>query len=101
MCASCTGGGGVSHSQQRAYQPPQQTNFNCAYTYDQISIWRDKIKCVKDRDLLDVVGTNLATINSYLGILLSALNWGQICYFEKYYANIGSLIQVIAQKTDC
>jgi hypothetical protein len=101
MCGSCGRSGGGITMQQNPYNPPTPVDTNCAYTFDQITIWKNKLSCIKNNGLFNNVGVNEYTINSYLGICLSALNSGQICYFSSYFDSMVSLIQAISQQTTC
>ena len=50
---------------------------NCNYTINQLTIWKDRLICIKSK----IIGQE-SLINKYLGIVISAINYPtNVCYF--------------------
>lgn len=72
------------------------------YTLSQLQIWKDKLNCVKLQNKYGFYNTTPTIINSYLGIVVSAIrNSENIGYFQKDLVQIESFILFIISKNDC
>lgn len=58
-------------------------NENCGYTIEMVLAWKDILFCIRDNDLLEQANLTLPKMNSYMGILLSAINSNSACFFQE------------------
>jgi hypothetical protein len=84
----------------------QQVNVipieDCTYTLDQLRTWYSILVCCKDQVLYPQLGINAQTMNSYLGITGSALNYPtNPCYFKDNLDIIGNFIILITATGKC
>lgn len=75
---------------------------NCIYTIEQLHVWLTKLICCKDKGLYLQLGSNAQTINKYLGIVMSAINYpSNPCYFKNDLDIISDFIILIANTGQC
>lgn len=102
-CASCG-----SNKLVRPITNVQRTQVNfapvegCTYTMDQLNTWVTKLICCKDKVLYLQLGINAQTMNKYLGIVMSALNYPtNPCYFQTDLDVISDFIILIVNSGRC
>jgi hypothetical protein len=101
-CASC----GASRVGRIPPTQRTQVNFsvveNCPYTGEQLNVWLTKLICCKDKVLYKNLGITAPTMNKYLGIVMSALNYPtNPCYFQKELDIISEFIILIVNSGIC
>lgn len=75
---------------------------NCDYTMEQFQAWLDKLICCKDKGLYVQLGINSQTMNRYLGIVMSAINYpSNPCYFQNDMGPISNFIILITNNGQC
>lgn len=61
----------------------QTSNSDCAYTINQLNQFKGTLFCIKEKELYNQTNSNMAKINSYLGITTSAIYYpNDFCYFQ-------------------
>ncbi len=82
-CSSC-GQSLISANQiPPSYIPVQMSVPNCDYDLNQIIHWSVYLRCIKDAGTESNYGLDNTKLNSYLGIVLSAINMDKsLCYFK-------------------
>lgn len=76
---------------------------DCPYTLEQINNWLVKVRCFKDNNLQqDMPNITIAMLNSYIGTLLSTLNYSSnICYFNGPLQDIENFITIVISTGRC
>lgn len=93
----------VPYSPSSARSIPQQASMEpCNYTVEILSIWRDKLICIKEQNKYNDIQTPEGILNSYLGVVISALNSPQsICLFKNELDIISATIIKIINLGSC
>lgn len=79
-----------------------QDPSDCQYTMDQFQIWLTKLICCKDKRLYVQLGISAQTMNKYLGIVMSALNYRTYpCYFQADLGPISDFIILLTNNGQC
>jgi hypothetical protein len=74
----------------------------CTYTMDQLNNWSKILICCKDKMLYISLNISPSTLNQYLGIVLSALNYPTYpCYFKSQLDIIEDTIMMIQNTGQC
>lgn len=74
----------------------QQAAGPCDYTDEILQIWLDKLKWFKDKGLYTKYNVKGATINKYLGIVLTSMNVSNKCVYRNMLdGEIKTLITLI------
>lgn len=74
----------------------QQPVGPCEFTDDILNVWLDKVKWFKDKGLYIKYKVAPATINKYLGILITSININNKCtYKDMLNGEISSLVTFI------
>lgn len=75
---------------------------DCEYTIEQLKTWLKSLVCVKDKGIYTQFGINGQTMNKYLGIVMSAINYpSNPCYFQNDLEAIGNFIIIIINSGQC
>lgn len=76
---------------------------DCPYTIEDINRWLDKVRCFKDKGLyITMPNITVAMLNSYIGTLLSALNYPtNICYFQPMLQDIDNFVTIVISTGQC
>ena len=85
---------------------PFVTPEGCDYTIEQLKTWQIKLVCCKDTLLYLKLGINAQTMNKYLGLVMSAINYpSNPCYYESLLPNdfeqISNFIILITNSGQC
>ena len=79
-----------------------QAPADCQYTMDQLRSWLALLICCKDKALYMSLGIGAPTMNKYLGIVMSALNYPtNPCYFQSQLGPIGNFVILIMNTGQC
>ena len=90
-----------SSSQVREMAQVQITG-DCDYTHELLEEWKRLLECVKSNNTFDIFNTNHVKINSYLGIVQSAINYKTYpCYFIQQLDKMKGLIESIKNSGKC
>jgi hypothetical protein len=74
----------------------------CQYDSEKLEAWKNLLLCVKENELYEAVDVEANKINSFLGIVLSAIRYNKIpCYFEKQLSVIEPTIFKIINTQQC
>lgn len=69
-------------------------NENCPFTLSELTGYKERLYCIKSRELYTDAQTTEATINSYLGIVTSAIYYpSDFCYFQPSLEIIKTFIE--------
>jgi hypothetical protein len=75
---------------------------DCQYTMAQFEVWLAKLICCKDKRLYVQLGISASTMNRYLGIVMSALNYRTSpCYFQADLGPISDFIILLTNTGQC
>lgn len=104
-CSSCGGNANVSQMSKainkQTYTSEMQTE-DCSYTVDQLSIWKDKLNCFKEKGLYIQYNILPADLNRSIGIVLSALNYpSNTCHFKNELDSVFDTITLIVSTNKC
>ncbi len=70
-----------------------EVNPDCSYTSEQLNIYKAVLFCIKQKELYVQTQTSEAVINSYLGIVTSAIYYPtNYCYFEDSLEKISTFL---------
>lgn len=58
-----------------------QSNDNCEYSLETVASWKNTLLCIQTSGLNSEIHLTNPQINSFVGILLSAINTGSTCFF--------------------
>jgi hypothetical protein len=107
-CSTCGQQGVTPEPYQFKYHPHIQTpvdppvDENCEYTTSQLNVWLSKLICCKDTGLYVTLKIKASTLNKYLGIVGSAINYkSHPCWFKKELDNIANIIIIIENSGKC
>ena len=100
MCSSCGAGRSVAYSRPRQAQAAV-VNTDCIYTLDVLTNWENKLNCIKTQNLYSNIQSNPQEINAFLGVVKSAINTGNYCYFENHLNTIAKTIMKIINLGEC
>ena len=80
----------------------QVPSGDCQYTMSQFQAWLNKLICCRDKGLYTQLGVNAQTMNKYLGLVMSALNFPTSpCYFQSSLTPISDFIILITNTGQC
>ena len=83
------------------YTAPASTQ-GCDFTLEMLQVYKEKLKCIKDNALYETLNITEAKVNSYLGIVISSINYkSNYCRFEKELINIRDLIFTMVNQGIC
>lgn len=75
---------------------------NCIYTFEVLNEYKDLLNCVKANNTVDLFNITMTKLNSYLGVVQSAINYTtNSCYFVAQLDEIQILIQDIKDSNQC
>lgn len=75
---------------------------SCMLDRDILLNWQSKLECVQNKNLYEVVGIDVYTLNRLSGLIQSALNWSSnYCYFEIQLQEVLGLITKIIASGQC
>ena len=99
MCAPCIAAqAALNASRRAAVQRSSDSNYNLP----QLQIWKSKLNCIKLQNKYANYNTTPTIINSYIGIVDSAIrNPNNIGYFEPELVKISSFITFVISQNDC
>jgi hypothetical protein len=101
----CGCGAGVVRSSPQVFvrqNTQTQAPADCQYTMDQLNSWLAQLICCKNKGLYTSLGINAPTMNKYLGIVMSALNYPtNPCYFQSQLGAIGDFVILIMNTGQC
>lgn len=79
-----------------------ESNPDCEYTEELLTLWKQKLKCIKDSGYMESLNVTETMMNSYLGIVISSINYkNNHCRFEKSLENIKVLMYKLAEQNLC
>lgn len=85
-CSSCGNKVAVMNAANmvsREYRvAPEQAQGPCEYTDEILQVWLDKLKWFKDKGHYTKHNVKGATVNKYLGIILTSMNVGNKCVYR-------------------
>jgi hypothetical protein len=98
----CNCGSSTIYSQPTITQRTVTINTECEFNEGILNNWKLKLECVKDKSLYNDIQSSEKEINSFLGVLISALsNLQNICYFENHLQAIAPTIIKIINTGKC
>lgn len=74
---------------------------NCEYTFELITLWKEKLECIKKKDLLKELNLTKYRVNSGIGYLQSALNIQDACKFQKQIDKVRTIILSLIDSQKC
>lgn len=77
---------------------PEQllTNEECAYKLDILHSWYNKLDSIQKEGKTDLLNISSKKLNSYLGIIKSAINFKRnLCFYAPQLSPIVPIIQII------
>lgn len=99
-CGHCNKSSVFSSGIQR--RSSNRTIEECDYTVELVSNWKDILHCIKEKDTNTQYGISDIMINSFLGIVLSAINLNDdICYLRKRLDKVYPYIITIINSGGC
>src|ERR1035437_5578571 len=85
-----------SQVRQMAYSATAIITGDCEYTNELLTEWKRLLECIKSKNTFDIFNTNYVKVNSYLGIVQSAINYKTYpCYFIQQLDKMKGLIESI------
>lgn len=99
-CAPCIAAAAAasSNSSYSSFNYTSESN----YTVPQLQIWLSKLNCIKLQHKYADYNITPSTLNSYLGIVQSAIrNPENIGYFEQGLITIENIIITVINNNDC
>jgi hypothetical protein len=101
-CAPCAAAAAAAYAKVKSASSSNTVPAESNYTVSQLQIWLTKLNCIKLQNKYFMYNTNPTTINSYLGIVASAIrNAEYIVNFENELNKINSFIIFVISKNDC
>lgn len=101
-CSSCGGVSGSSSQLRAIVQQVQESLEPCSYTQENLSSWLIALNCVKTKGLYTNFSITSQKLNSYLGIVQSAVNYStNPCYFRIKLDEIKIVIDNIQNSGQC
>lgn len=82
MCSSCNRSPYNTPVNNIVYKQPSLED-NCQYTLNMVLAWKDILFCIRDQGLVEQANLTNPKLNSFMGILLSAINTNSACFFEQ------------------
>ena len=85
-------------TQQSSFQTVNNYVFdeNCPFTLELIKSWQSTLLNIKNSNTVDLYNLSYQQINSYLGIIQSAINFSNnICFFKTDLQNIQLVINAL------
>lgn len=80
----------------------QPAPSDCQYTLDMFQVWLTKLICCKNKNLYIGLGINAQTMNKYMGLVMSALNFpSNPCYFQTQLGPVNDFIILITNTGQC
>lgn len=100
---ACLGCGGSAVVYQSQPVPSEVIpNEQCEYNKVLLTAWKNKLECFKRKHLYSQYNIALSTVNSSIGIVLSALNYeSMICYFKRQLDGITDIVNLITSIEEC
>lgn len=97
-CGSCLN----KNKDFTAYYALQYQTPECLYNLETILDWKDKLFCVRDNGLSQQLNLTNQELNSYLGIVLSAVNMGdRLCFIREKLDTVQPIIINIINLGQC
>lgn len=90
--------------QQAAKNNVPKVNYepiDCDYDLEKLQDWNNKLNCFKEKSLFKQYNVSGQLLNKYMGIVLSALNSKNPCYFKEKLDQISSFILIIDNSNKC
>lgn len=87
-----------NNQQQSGFAPVQNYVFDadCPFTLEMMQTWYGKLEGVKNSNTVDLYNLTYPKVNSYLGIIKSAINFSRnICFFRGELEQIQLVINVL------
>lgn len=100
----CGCGTTANNTSYSGFTPAVQVTaaVNCMVDRDILLNWKNKLDCVQAKQLYDVTGIDVATLNRLSGVVLSALNRSSnYCYFENQLGEVLGVITKIIASGQC
>lgn len=98
----CNCSSSTIYSQPNIAQRTVVTNTNCEFNEGIVNNWKLKLECVKEKSLYNDIQSSEKEINSFLGVVISALsNLQNICYFSGHLQAIAPTIIKIINTGQC
>lgn len=73
----------------------QQSTEPCEFSHDQLVFFKQKMIELKDSGKYIAKGIKPATMNQYIGILLTSLNINNKCTYRTYLQTISDLVSIL------
>jgi hypothetical protein len=100
MCG-CSQGSSI-YSQPQQPRQNRSVNTDCEFNESIINNWKLKLECVKEKELYQEINSSQKEINSFIGVVISALsNPENICYFAGHLQAISPTIIKIINTGQC
>lgn len=89
-CSNNTNFSNYHQPSNRQAQVPSPSD--CSITKQMLIKWKAMLNCVKINKKLDLIGLNEVTVNQYLGVIQSALNYpDNYCYYKIQLENFQTI----------
>lgn len=99
-CSSCGKMSGITLIQR--IRRNNISSSDCIYTQDMLTDWLTSLKCAKNKNLTGIFNITVYRLNSYIGIVQSALNYStNPCYFKAKLDEIKTLVDSIKTNGQC
>lgn len=96
-CNTCNKG--FTQANQRRTQQIQQ---NCSYSLEMLLDWKDKLFCIRDKNLYSEIGITKIQLNAFIGVVLSGTTYDyNICYLSSKLDAIQPYILKIIELDQC
>ena len=99
-CSKC-GATTRSSQQPQVVRVSRESLVECEYTVDIMKTWLLLLKCVKKTNLYDQIGYSKFRINVATGIVQSAINTNNPCYFQSKLFKVNDIILAIVNFAVC
>ena len=102
-CAKGRSGGNPTYIEPSPNVHGVSSVDDCPYSFEQIQDWLNKAICFKEKNLYtQIANMTEAMVNSYVGTLMSALNYPtNICYFRTMLEEIEGFITIVISTGQC
>lgn len=98
-CTACGSGKALASKSGNRYL--RQPAGDCVYTIELMTIWKDKLLCIKNNNLFSQIGVTKYKINFALGTVQSALNTNDACSFTRQLDEINIIILALINSGEC
>jgi len=97
MCGTCGRASAAPYQSNRSQITSRSsTPTNCDYTMEMMLNFEQKLTCAINKSLHSEISSSIGELNSFLGVVKSAISTNNVCYFASHLNNIqGTIIKIL------